>query len=154
MPTERRYKRPESVLVVIYRRDAKVLLMRRVDDSAFWQSVTGSMDWDESEPRITALRELQEETGIEGAQGLEDLEWVQHYTILPQWRGRYAPGVRENCEHAFVLCVAQDCAIRLNPNEHSEYQWLAFSEAAKCASSWSNRAVIGLLQQRYAVGVG
>lgn len=37
------YKRPVSVLVVIYAEDTKrVLMLQRRDDPDFWQSVTGS----------------------------------------------------------------------------------------------------------------
>ena len=59
------YKNPESVLVVIY--DAvshEVLMLQRQDDVDFWQSVTGSLEKNET-PRDTALREVLEETGID-----------------------------------------------------------------------------------------
>lgn len=39
------YKRPESVLVVIYaRQSGRVLMLQRRDDPDFWQSVTGSLE--------------------------------------------------------------------------------------------------------------
>lgn len=39
------YKRPVSVLVVIYAEDTKrVLMLQRRDDPDFWQSVTGSLE--------------------------------------------------------------------------------------------------------------
>ncbi|MCE1736838.1 NUDIX domain-containing protein, partial [Enterobacter hormaechei] len=57
------YKRPESVLVMIYAVDSKrVLMLQRRDDPEFWQSVTGSLEQDEK-PREAALREVQEEVG-------------------------------------------------------------------------------------------
>jgi len=44
----RPYKIPQSVLVVIYREDGQVLLLRRSiaapEGEPFWQSVTGSKD--------------------------------------------------------------------------------------------------------------
>ncbi len=44
------YKRPVSVLVVIYAEDTKrVLMLQRRDDPDFWQSVTGSLE--EGRPR-------------------------------------------------------------------------------------------------------
>lgn len=44
------YKRPVSILVVIYAQDTKrVLMLQRRDDPDFWQSVTGSVE--EGEPR-------------------------------------------------------------------------------------------------------
>ena len=48
------FKRPESVLVIVYTRTGKVLLMHRKDRPGFWQSVTGSMKWDERDPVVTA----------------------------------------------------------------------------------------------------
>ena len=38
----RRFKIPESVLVVIHTAAAEVLLLERADSPGFWQSVTGS----------------------------------------------------------------------------------------------------------------
>ena len=52
------YKRPESVLVVVYTRTARVLLLKRADHPHFWQSVTGALEWSESEPRLAAAPEL------------------------------------------------------------------------------------------------
>ena len=59
-----RFKRPESVLVVVYTCTGKVLLLRRADIPEFWQSITGSMEWGDEQPAETAARELREETGI------------------------------------------------------------------------------------------
>ena len=63
MITRTDYKRPESVLVVVYTATGKVLLLR-VQPPYFWQSVTGSLRWGEREPRAAAARELREETGL------------------------------------------------------------------------------------------
>ena len=41
---DKRFKRPESILVVIYTRHGDVLLMERTRPAGFWQSVTGSLD--------------------------------------------------------------------------------------------------------------
>jgi len=144
-----RDKRPESVLVVAYVRAGKVLLLKRVDPADFWQSVTGSMRWDESDPRVTAVRELEEETGWRAApQDIRDLELTQRFPILPQWRHRYAPEVTENVEHAFAFEVAHETAPRLAPHEHTEYGWFTFEEAQCKAASWTNRNAIREVQQR------
>ena len=83
-------KIPLSVLVVIHTLDLQVLLIRRADArEEFWQSVTGSKDSAQESWRETALREVREETGIDGAApgcclvdwGLENV-----YSIYPQWR--------------------------------------------------------------------
>jgi len=136
------------VLVVVYARSGKVLLLRRADHPDFWQSVTGSMHWDEQQPHQTALRELEEETGLRvSPPALLDLGLIQRFPILPQWRGRYAPDVLENIEHAFALELVQEAPITLAPREHSEYAWFGFDDAQRKVSSWTNREAIRQLQQ-------
>ncbi|OGI40006.1 MAG: dihydroneopterin triphosphate diphosphatase [Candidatus Muproteobacteria bacterium RBG_16_62_13] len=137
----RKFKRPESVLVVVATRTGRVLLMQRRDDPGFWQSVTGSLRWDERSPAVAAVRELVEETGLP-PEGLIDLHWVQRFPILPAWRARFAPEVRENVEHAFALWLPAERPVLLNPQEHLAFGWFGFDEALPKASSWSNRAVI------------
>ena len=144
----KKYKRPESVLVVVYTRTGKVLLLRRADAPDFWQSVTGSLRWDETQPRQAALRELGEETGLKATEGLRDLQRTYHYPILPQWRHRYAPDVAENVEHAFALELPAEILITVNPAEHAAHGWFAFDEAAGKVASWTNREVILTLKNQ------
>ncbi|MDO6527592.1 dihydroneopterin triphosphate diphosphatase [Motilimonas sp. 1_MG-2023] len=135
-------KRPESVLVVIYTAQGRALMLRRLDDANFWQSVTGSLETGET-PYQTAVREVMEETGIDiDGQGLtlNDLNQQVSYEIRPLWRKRYAEGVTTNIEHQFTLALPAKCEISLT--EHSEYCWLPLKEAAERASSASNRQVI------------
>jgi len=144
-----RYKRPESVLVVVHTRTGKVLLLRRTDHPEFWQSVTGSMEWGDERPAETAARELREETGINVApEALTDWQVQQRYEIFPEFRYRYAPDVHENTEHFFSLSLPAECAITLSPGEHSEYRWVPFEEAVERVLSWTNREA--LLQIRLA----
>lgn len=137
----KKFKRPESVLVVVYTLTGKVLLLRRADDPDFWQSVTGSLLWEEARPRQAAVRELKEETGL-GAAGLQDAGLTQRYAILPQWRQRYAPEVKENIEHVYFLALPAASDITFNPAEHSEYGWYSFDAAAAKVASWTNREAI------------
>ena len=44
------WKRPVSVLVIVYSQDGKVLLLRRKQPDDFWQSVTGSLEWGKNLP--------------------------------------------------------------------------------------------------------
>ena len=70
------FKKPISSLVLIYTEDFKVLLMERADKKAFWQSVTGSLEENET-PSEAAAREVFEETGIHTNQySLEDLSLI------------------------------------------------------------------------------
>ncbi|MFQ5756707.1 MAG: dihydroneopterin triphosphate diphosphatase [Acidiferrobacterales bacterium] len=143
------FKRPESVLVIVYTRTGKVLLMRRKDRPGFWQSVTGSMKWHEREPAVTACRELKEETGLNTDDGLRDWGKTYRFEIMPQWQHCYPPGTRENLEHLFSLELAEEAIVTLNPAEHVEYEWLSVSEAEKRATSWTNRDAIHLLRHAH-----
>lgn len=137
-----RFKRPESVLVVVYTETGKVLLLRRADNSQAWQSVTGSLHWDESEPMEAARRELLEETGIVAGTGLLDWKQQNRYPIHPLWRPRYAPDVSHNLEHIFSLLLPEVEPVSINPAEHSGYQWFSFDEALNKVRFESNRQAI------------
>jgi dATP pyrophosphohydrolase len=145
------FKIPQSVLVVIYTAGLDVLLIKRADAGDFWQSVTGSKDALVEEFLETALREVQEETGMNCqtgeplAAGLRDWNLENIYEIYPQWRHRYAPGVVRNTEHLFGLRVPTGTPVVLNPREHTEYQWLPYKDAAAACFSPSNAEAILLL---------
>ena len=136
---------------MVYAATGKVLLLKRADHPEFWQSVTGSLTWEETDPRVAAERELFEETGIVAAgESLRDLGMTFRFPIFPEWRYRYAPDVSENIEHAFAYVVPDEIPVKLNAEEHSEFVWVSFEEAVARATSWSNRDVI----ERIAAGVG
>lgn len=146
------YKIPESVLVIIYRPDGQVLLMRRTqaapEGGAFWQCVTGSKDFAQEDWRTTAVREVAEETGIDAlAAGCELQDWALEniYTIYPHWLHRYAPGVWLNTERVFGLRVPLGTAVALNPREHTACAWYPWQEAAdRCYSASNAEAVLHL----------
>jgi dihydroneopterin triphosphate diphosphatase len=147
----RPFKIPESVLVVIHTAALEVLLIERADKPGFWQSVTGSKDTPDEDLRLTARREVAEETGIVvGAPGVPEaalVDWQMRnvYEIYPVWRHRYAPGVTRNTEHVFGLCVPRDVAITLAPREHLRHEWLPYREAAdRCFSPSNAEAVLNL----------
>lgn len=135
------YKRPESVLVLVATRAGDVLLLARRQPPGFRQSVTGSLRSGET-PADAARRELLEETGIEAGSALEDLEMGARFRIRPEWRARFAPGVRENREHWFRLWLPAQVPVCLNPREHVNYEWTSAQAASARTDSWSNRAAI------------
>ena len=142
-----RYKRPESVLVVVSNEHNEVLQLRRADIPDFWQSVTGALKWNE-DAAAAAQRELLEETGLVAndlvATGIE-----QRFEIVMPWKTRYAPEVTHNTERVFWAQVRGRPDVRLNPHEHIESRWMTAMMAAKSASSWTDRTAIEqLLIQR------
>jgi len=144
---EQSYKQPVSVLVVIYTRDSQLLLLERADQPGWWQSVTGSRDGEES-LRQTAMREVGEETGLDAqCFQLDDWGYQNTFTIYPQWRQRYAPGVTENTEHVFGLVLPNILPITVSPREHLGYTWLTAEAAAeKCFSPSNAEAIKRLLK--------
>lgn len=143
------YQRPESVLVVVYTVRGEVLLLRRCDPADFWQSVTGSLQWDET-PAQAAARELAEETGMT-AVVIEDCAQSHRYPILPAWRARFDPAVRENLEHVFRVRVPAPCAVHLDAREHTAFRWMQRNEALRWVSSSTNRTAILELPAPYNV---
>ena len=163
---ERRFKVPESVLVVIHTAAGEVLLLERADAPGYWQSVTGSKDH-ALEPLVeTCRREVFEETGIvidAAAAGpgaspdrrstashaicLRDWQMENVYDIYPRWRHRYAPDVSRNTEHVFGLRVPRTVAVRLAPREHLRLEWLEWRAAAERCFSPTNAEAIRRLPQ-------
>lgn len=142
--TESPFRRPESVLIVIYTAAGEFLLLERVRPPGFWQSVTGSIEWGEMADDA-ARREVIEETGI--TQGLlRNLQWTQVYDILPAFGKKYAPGITRNLEHAFALKLLDRVPVTLSPREHVKFRWASAGEAIETASSSTNRAVIQQLR--------
>ena len=141
-PLSRPYKRPESVLVVVYTLTGEVLVLLRRQPPDFWQSVTGSLRWEETEPLDAARRELREETGLDDAVEVIGCGTINRFPILPPWRHRYAPDATENVEHVFRVPLPGRPPIALNPAEHVECEWLPRAAAAARVASWTNRDAI------------
>lgn len=135
----KKYKRPESVLVVVHTA-THIMLIKRTDHSNFWQSVTGSLEWGEM-PLSAALRELYEETNIK-VDTLRATGVTRSYAILDQWKKRYPPDVERNREHLYYCYFEHQPEVRLDPNEHSDVEWLDFEQAQAKVFSWSNRLAI------------
>lgn len=135
------WKRPFSVLVVVYTPDKQVLLLQRREPAGFWQSVTGSLDAGET-PEQAARRELQEETGIIAGINLRDRQVQNQFPIHDAWRHRYAPEVQTNIEYVFTCEVAEIVAVQTNFHEHVCGEWLPCHEAAKKVFSATNRQAI------------
>jgi dATP pyrophosphohydrolase len=132
------HKIPVSALVLIHTADLQVLIMERADKAGFWLSVTGSIESGET-PYQAAIREVKEETGLDAlTYDFQDWQASNVYEIYPHWRHRYAPGVTENTEHLFGLLLPSALPVQLAPDEHLQYQWVDWREAAQRVFSWTN----------------
>lgn len=131
-------KTPISALTLVHTADLQVLIMERSDKAGFWQSVTGSIEGNET-PRDAAIREVKEETGLDALEyDFQDWKASNVYEIYPHWRNRYAPGIVENEEHLFGLCLPSTLDVTLAPEEHVHYEWVDWREAAQRVFSWTN----------------
>ncbi|OYY82534.1 MAG: dihydroneopterin triphosphate diphosphatase [Methylophilales bacterium 16-45-9] len=143
------FKTPISALVLIHTTDLQVLIMERADKPGYWQSVTGSIEGDET-PLQAAVREVHEETGLDALKyDLQDWQASNVYEIYPHWRHRYAPGVTENREHLFGLTLPAPLPIKLAHDEHLRYEWVDWREAAKRVFSWTNVDALKRLGERH-----
>ena len=141
--TSLKYKNNQSVLVVIYAENTHhVLMLQRQDDSTFWQSVTGTLEANET-PRTTAIREVGEEVGLkieESSTALFDCKESIEFEIFPHFRYKYAPNVTLCHEHWFLLAVEQEFEPILS--EHLAYQWVLPEQAIQMTKSPNNAAAI------------
>jgi dATP pyrophosphohydrolase len=139
-------KQPRSVQVVVFADDGEgraYLLLRRISThGGFWQSVTGSLEPDETHLQA-AKREVLEETGFElDESAIIPLDLVSRFEIAPQWRAKYAPGITHNEEVCFAARVERRSDVRLDPNEHDAFQWVHFGEAAEMLYWESNKRAL------------
>tara|TARA_R110002153_G_scaffold1590_1_gene8241 strand:+ start:2732 stop:3181 length:450 start_codon:yes stop_codon:yes gene_type:complete len=138
------YRIPQSALTVVYNRSGQVLVMQRIDDPLFWQSVTGTLELGEK-PCETARREVLEETSIDITRcGYEliDCQKINTYEIRDRWKHRYPPNTPFNTEHVFAVEVANEQGIILT--EHSAYLWLDKQSAMEKVWSDTNREAISI----------
>ena len=155
--SDRPYKIPESVLVVIHTDDLQVLLLERADQPGFWQSVTGSKDSADGAaappggggggaPPARGVAHPPRPGEPEAARaGLRDWGLRNVYEIYPVWRHRYAPGITHNTEHVFGLRVPRGIPVVLAPREHLRFEWLPWREAAdRCFSPSNAEAILQL----------
>jgi 8-oxo-dGTP pyrophosphatase MutT (NUDIX family) len=121
----------------------KVLLLKmRKDRGGYWQPVTGSVEKGERLSKA-ALREAIEETGLTFPKQPRSLE--QSFRFESRWGGLCE-------EHGFFLIAPLSAAgelpkVKLDPKEHTDYEWMAPSQAHQHLGFASNRRMLKILRQ-------
>ena len=133
-------KIPISILVIIYTKNKDVLILKKNNDKDMWQSVTGSLNENE-EPVEAAKREVFEETGL-STKNLIDCNKQYMFEIYEMWRHKYDDGVTHNTEHVFLLELENKVDIKIDSNEHTQYEWINRVKAAEKVFSHTNRQAI------------
>ncbi|OOF81571.1 dihydroneopterin triphosphate diphosphatase [Rodentibacter caecimuris] len=138
-----KYKNPYSILVLIYAQSSgRVLMLQRQDDPTFWQSVTGSLEENET-PCQAVIRELWEEVRLkitENSTALFNCNKSIEFEIFPHFRYKYAPNVTHCREHWFLLAVEREFIPQLS--EHLAYQWVSADQAVRMTKSPNNAEAI------------
>ena len=117
-------------------------MLQRRDDPDFWQSVTGSLEADET-PNETAIRELWEEVRLKievKSTALLDCNESIEFEIFPHFRYKYAPNVTHCREHWFLLAVEQEFTPELT--EHLAFQWVSLTQTIQITKSPNNAKTI------------
>ncbi len=118
----------QSVQVVIFDPDrAEYLLLRRTRArGGYWQPVTGNIKKAET-ALAAAQREVAEETGLRGE--LIDLNYTHSFVLDPRLLKQFYPDPQINREYSFALPTIKQ-AITIDSDEHTDFAWLNFTDAA------------------------
>lgn len=122
--------RRREVMVVVRRGGEFLVLHRSPQLEAYWHLVAGGVEEGES-PRRAAIRELQEEVGLDASTGLRDLERPFVYSLLAEpeaVRARFSSAQTEVPVDVFVAEVDAGWEPALN-EEHDAYRWCSRDDA-------------------------
>lgn len=112
---------PIKIQTILYRIENGSLLVlvikRSLQDGGFWQTITGTLELDES-IFDSRKRELEEEVGITDA--------VYDDTEISRFAWKKKDWVVVEIVYSARI---ESKEIILNPKEHSEYKWLTIDEA-------------------------
>ena len=111
--------RPEEVMIVVYRPGPEFLVaLRSPERQGYWNLVAGGVEEGE-EPSAAALRELQEESGLNDPARFEAIPLELAY-VRPE-------GIRVEM-HGFLAEASAGFEPTLN-DEHVDYRWCSAAEA-------------------------
>lgn len=97
-----------------------LLLQMNAKRNSYWQNVTGSVEDDESFQEA-AMRESQEETGIEDKNILTFSELEISFNFIDQWKN-------DVLEKVYLLECKNKWDVSIDPNEHQQFKWITLNE--------------------------
>lgn len=125
----------KSVGIIIFRKEGKSIeyLLLRHHTGVYWKHPSGKVDEsDEEDEMLTALRELEEETGLtkDDIVFLRDFREEVNYDFETEIRG----GVKEKIHKTSVFFLAQSKTDKIKiSNEHLDWGWFDYETALKRA---------------------
>lgn len=125
--------REKSCGAVVFKKNCEVKYLLLHYREGHWGFVKGQIEANESE-RETAMRELEEETGITDAEFIGDFREQIHYYFRRRGRTIYK-------EVAYFLVEAKEGNVKLS-YEHNEYEWLNYQEASAKLTFNNSRNVL------------
>jgi 8-oxo-dGTP pyrophosphatase MutT (NUDIX family) len=136
---------PREVAVFVHRGD-RLLVLHRVPED-YWHVVAGALDGRETFGEA-AVRELREETGLDGHP--IDLELEQSYAITEREAPLYPAGTAAVVVENFHIEAPSDWEPVLN-DEHDTHAWATFAAARKRVKWVETQEAIDVLAQRLGV---
>jgi len=130
---------------VLVFRGAQLLALRRTDQQ-IWHVVAGRVEIGEG-PAEAAIRELQEETGLD-VSTLIDLDLVQRHPPDADVLEQYLPGITEVLVHSYAIEAPPRWEPLLN-EEHDDYRWCSLGEAMALLRWPEARAALTALAARH-----
>ena len=142
--------------IMLFARDGRVFVGRRIDTPDAWQLPQGGIDEGE-EPRAAALRELAEEIGTANVRVLaEHPDWLV-YDLPPELAGRAWSGRWRGQAQRWFACrlLGDDSEIDIAGVDHPEFddwRWVTIDEVPALAIAFKRTIYTALAEsfRRYA----